>query len=71
MSNTMQEFLATATQKQAENLIAAFERLPEDKRGWKPDEKARSASNQFAECALLAGYTAALLKRARCRRTTT
>ncbi len=62
MSNTMQEYLATATTKQAENLVTAFLRLPEDKRGWKPEEKARSAQNQFAECALLNGYTASLVE---------
>lgn len=62
MSNTMQEYLATATPKQAENLITAFLRVPEDKRSWKPDDKARSAQNQFAECALLNGYTAALIE---------
>ena len=62
MSNTMQEFLATATTTQAENLVKAFLRIPEDKRSWKPEDKARSAQNQVAECALLNGYTASLIE---------
>ena len=43
MSNTLQEFLATATQKAADDLDAAFLRLPEEKRAWSPDGKARTA----------------------------
>jgi hypothetical protein len=57
----MQEFLANATQKSSEDLTTAFQRIPEDKRNWSPDTKARTALNQFAECVLLSGYTAELI----------
>lgn len=55
---TMQEFLADAAHKAAADLMTAFLRLPEDKRDWSPDEKARTALSQVAECAVLGGYTA-------------
>ncbi len=58
MPNALNEFLATATQKAADDLFAAYTRLPEDKRGWSPDPKARAAQDQMAECALINGYTA-------------
>ena len=58
MSNALNEFLATATQKAADDLLAAYMRLPEDKRGWSPDAKARPAVDLVAECALINGYTA-------------
>jgi hypothetical protein len=62
MSNTLQEFFATATQKAADDLTEALLRLPEDKRAWSPEDKARTALDQVAECALLCGYTADLLQ---------
>ncbi len=58
MPKTIQEHLADATLKAASDLTAVFLRLPEDKRDWSPDEKARTALDQFAECAILCGYTA-------------
>ena len=58
MPKTVQEHLADATLKAAKDLTAAFLRLSEDKRDWSPDEKARTALDQFAECAILCGYTA-------------
>lgn len=54
---TMQEFLADAAQKAASDLMTAFLRLPEDKRDWSPDEKARTALSQVAECANANVYT--------------
>lgn len=54
---TMQEFLADAAQKAAADLMTAFLRLPEDKRNWSPDEKARTALSQVAECANANVYT--------------
>ena len=62
MSNTLQEFLASATQKAASDLQAALLRLPEDKRGWCPMGKARTALDQVAECALLNGGTGNLIQ---------
>ncbi len=62
MPHTLQEFLVTATQKAADDLAAALLRLPEDKRGWSPDGKGRTALDQVAECAVLNGYTADLIQ---------
>ena len=62
MPNTLQEFLVRDTQKAADELIEAFLRLPEEKRAWSPDEKARTALDQVAECAILNGYTADLIQ---------
>jgi uncharacterized damage-inducible protein DinB len=62
MPNTLQGFLATATQKAADDLTEALLRIPEDKRAWSPEDKGRSAIDQVAECALLCGYTADLLQ---------
>jgi uncharacterized damage-inducible protein DinB len=62
MSNTLQEFLAGSIPKAMEDLEAALLRLPEDKRGWCPMGKARTALDQAAECALLNGSTADLIK---------
>ena len=61
MSNSLQEFLATAAEKASADLVAAFLRLPEDKRTWKPSDTARSALDQMAECALLNGASADLM----------
>jgi len=62
MPNTLQDFLAAATKKSATELVTALLRIPEDKRGWSPDGKARTALDQVAECALLNGYTADLIQ---------
>ena len=62
MSNTLQEFFADATQKAADDLVAALVRIPEDKRHWSPEDKARTALDQVAECAILNGYTADLIQ---------
>ncbi len=62
MSMTLQEFLAAATQKAADDLAEAFLRLPEDKRGWSAGGNARTALDQVAECALLNGYTGELIQ---------
>ncbi len=62
MPNTIQDFFATATQKAATDLTDAYLSLPEDKRDWKPAPKARTATDQVAECAMLTGYTADLIQ---------
>jgi uncharacterized damage-inducible protein DinB len=59
---TMQEFLANAAEKAAADLVAAYLRIPEDKRTWAPSEKSRSAHDQFVECAQLNGGTVHLLE---------
>jgi len=48
MSNTLHDFLSTATQKAADDLGAAYLRIPEDKRGWSPEGKARTALEAMA-----------------------
>jgi uncharacterized damage-inducible protein DinB len=58
MPNSVQEFLAASTQKAAADLFAALDAIPAEKRSWKPSDKARSALDQFAECALLNGSVA-------------
>lgn len=62
MSNTLQDFFVVATQKAANSLAAALLRLPEDRRGWSPESTARTALDQVAECAILNGYTADLIR---------
>lgn len=62
MPGTLQQYLAEMAGKAAEDLIAALDRLPAEKRQWKPSEKSRSAMNQFAECAILNGSTAKLIR---------
>ncbi len=61
MPNTVQEFLADATERSATELVAALLHLPEDKRAWKPSDTARSAINLVAECAINNGVTADLI----------
>jgi uncharacterized damage-inducible protein DinB len=61
MPETLQTFLASATQKAAADLETALMRVPEDKRTWSPMDKARSAMDQAAEVAMLNGYTAHLI----------
>lgn len=61
MPSTLQEFLANATQTGADDIVAGFLRLPEEKRAWTPADTARSAVDQIAECALNNGYVADLI----------
>jgi len=62
MSITLQAFFADAARQAAADLEAALLRLPEDKRNWSPAEKARTALDQAAECAMLNGYTVDLIQ---------
>ena len=55
MLNSVQEFLASSTQKAADDLITALDVIPSEKRSWKPSSAARSAIDQVAECAILNG----------------
>lgn len=61
MSLKLQNVIAASTQNATDELIKAFLNLPEDKRGWSPDEKARTPIHQLAECAILNGSTALLI----------
>jgi hypothetical protein len=62
MPSPLQDFLATATQKAADDLVTAQLRIPEDKRLWSAEDKARPALDLIAECAILNGYTAELIQ---------
>jgi hypothetical protein len=62
MSNKLQNFLANAAIKAASDLEVALMRLPEDKRDWSAQGDARSALDLVAECAILNGSTAELIK---------
>ncbi|MDX1933988.1 MAG: DinB family protein [Capsulimonadales bacterium] len=62
MSLTVQNYLADAAEKAAVDLLAAYHRLPEDKRNWAPSEKTRSAANQVAECAIINGGLVGMLE---------
>ena len=59
---TVQDYVSKATTKAANDLITAVENLPEDKRGWSPMDKGRSALDQAAECAILNAFTVSLLE---------
>jgi hypothetical protein len=58
----IQDFLAGATQSAANDLVAALDRIPVERRRWQPALTARSPLDQFAECAILNGNTADLLR---------
>lgn len=62
MSGTVQNYLAEAAVKAAEELIVAIKRIPEDKLEWKPAETSRTAHHMFIECVLLTGYTADVIR---------
>lgn len=62
MSNPFTAFMARAIAKASDDLVAAFERIPEDKRAWSPMGDARTALDQVAECAMLNGSTADLMR---------
>jgi uncharacterized damage-inducible protein DinB len=60
--STLQSFLAAATQKAATDLAGAFSQLPENKRLWVPAGTARTATDLVAECVILSGYNASLIR---------
>ena len=62
MSNHLQNFFVAQTQSVLTDFVAAYLRIPEGKRDWKPEGKSRSAHDQVAELALLNGYTAELIR---------
>lgn len=61
MSSGLQNFVAFETEAASEELVGALERIPPDKRRWQAVPSARSALDQFVECAILNGNTADLI----------
>jgi hypothetical protein len=61
MPQSVQQFLADSAKQAAEDLIAALDRIPEDKRAWSAMGDARTALDQVAECALLNGTSAEVI----------
>jgi len=59
---SLQNFLADATQKTSDALLAALLNLPAERRGWEPHGKGRSAIDQIAECAIVNGGVVEALK---------
>jgi hypothetical protein len=59
---SVQEFFVSLTEKAAQDLLTALDNLPEENRMWSPMGEARTALDQVAECALLNGSTAKLLR---------
>jgi hypothetical protein len=64
MSHSVQKFIVALTEKGAQDLWAAYEALPEDRRNWSPGGEARTAGDMVAEVAILNGETAKTLKTA-------
>jgi uncharacterized damage-inducible protein DinB len=62
MSSTLHDFLSAATQNAAEELVTAYQRIPDDQQRWRAEGKGRSALDQVIECTLLNGYTADLIQ---------
>ncbi len=62
MSGTIRKFLASSTQMSANDLVEALDLVPREKRLWQPVDSARSALDQFTECAILNGNTADLIE---------
>jgi len=62
MPHTLQEFAADAARRAAKDLLDAALLLPDDKRGWQPLGKGRSALDQLAECAMINGSTVEIIQ---------
>jgi len=60
-TGAVQEMFAKLTEKGVENIEAALLRIPEGKRSWSPEGKARTALDQVAEVALLNGNSATII----------
>ncbi len=62
MPDALQNFFANAIPNAVSDLLAAFDRLPEDKRNWSPMGDARTAVDQIAEVAIQNGSTAEIIR---------
>ncbi len=59
---TVQEYVARATEKKAEDLSAAAQAVPDDKHDWKPHGRGRTVIDLLAECAVTNGMSVTLLR---------
>ncbi len=62
MATSLQKFLADATRRAAQDMLDAALLLAEDKRGWQPLGKGRSALDQIAECAMINHNTVEMIQ---------
>jgi len=62
MPKSVQEFLVSITEQAAKDLITAAQEVPAESLTWQPLDKGRTALDQLAECVILGGYTADVLK---------
>lgn len=62
MTHSLQEYFADATRRAAQDMLDAALRLAEDKRGWQPLGKGRSALDQIAECAMINHNTVEMIE---------
>ncbi len=62
MPASIPNYVSSITTKSLQELVTAYLNIPEDKRHWSPDGKARTAADQIAECTVTNGYTALLLE---------
>lgn len=58
----LQDQIVRQTQRALEEVLRAFEALPEDKRDWKPAEHSRSAMSQLQEIAVVPVFHEMLLQ---------
>jgi len=59
---TVQEYVARATEKKAQDLLAAAQDVAEGRQNWKPLEQGRTVVDQVAECALINGASVQVLR---------
>jgi hypothetical protein len=59
---TIQQLAAKLNQDAASSLIKNVRAMPDDKQGWQPLEKGRTALSQLQECAIIGGFTIYTLK---------
>ncbi len=62
MSLTVQEYVARATERKSQDLLAAAQSIAEGRQNWKPLEQGRSVIDQLAECALINGASVQVLR---------
>ena len=62
MPLTIQEYTAAATEKKAQDILAAACAVPDDKRDWKPFGTGRTVLDLIAECAITNAMSIGILQ---------